>query len=150
MIIFERIVDSDFQNVDVTVKEIIEMFKNSPLPLSHSSVFKIAFALREILNNAVEHGNHFDKDKSIYCQIEYDTSTIKLRVKDQGSGIKIGSTTVQLAHEKSEDNLLRERNRGLEIIGKMGFKIEIYLNQITLSYNINEEVLHESSQINDH
>ena len=93
--------------------------------------------LREILNNAVEHGNHFDPHKKVICKIEYRVPVMHFSIKDEGPGINPDDFLLSTHDPKS---LLRERNRGHQTIIDMDFDIKINGNEVNIFLNLNQEV----------
>jgi anti-sigma regulatory factor (Ser/Thr protein kinase) len=136
MIIYEGEIKSTFQDVDEAVKKIDGLMRQKFEFISSRLLFNIDFMLREILNNAVEHGNHFDEHKKVKCRVSYDVPKLEFIVKDEGKGF---STTD--FHTESHDPrmLLRDRHRGHETILEMDFDVNIEGNQVTVSMNLNQE-----------
>jgi len=133
MIIYKASFSSTFENVDLIVKEIIDVLKTISELNNDSTLFMINFMLRELLNNAVEHGNENDKSKSVYCEIDYDYPYLSFKVEDEGKGV------ITLKKEYDIDDLLRERNRGMELILKYGFIVNIDGNKVHAIYEMNDE-----------
>ena len=133
MILYENSISSNFETVDHTVKEILELIRNQlPMVDSHTR-FKINFMLREILNNAVEHGNHLDMNKRVKIRVSLIHEGLMFEVRDEGEGFKLNPDF----HVK---NNLRERQRGYETLSEMAFKIEIEHNCVKVTFDLNAEV----------
>lgn len=137
MLIFEKKIESSFQAVDDVVDDIIKKIKVKFQFISTRFLFNIEFMLREILNNAVEHGNHFDPKKEVSCKIEYNVPIMSFLIKDEGQGIDPNNLQVESHDPKS---LLRERNRGHQTIIDMDFDIKIDGNAVIILLNLNQEV----------
>jgi len=137
MVIFEKKIESSFQAVDDVVKDILKRIKVKFQFMSPRFLFNIDFMLREILNNAVEHGNHFDPSKKVSCKIEYQVPVISFVIKDEGLGINLEDLQMATHDPKS---LLRERNRGHQTIIDMDFDIKINGNEVNIFLNLNQEV----------
>lgn len=140
MILYENRIASSFQAVDEAVHEIIDALKaqNPQKPmfeLDNHKLFKISFMLREILNNAVEHGNHFDLEKLVTCRVYSDPLGLVFEVSDEGKGIDLRTQST----EQNDDILLRERHRGYQTILEMAFKLNIVANQVTVTLELNQE-----------
>ena len=85
---------------------------------SDSSEFKVI--VRELLNNAVRHGNHEIKEKTVTCSIEYlGARRFKIVVEDQGSGFDYGNINMDLP--KNSDQIKR---KGYALINAFSKKIE--------------------------
>lgn len=51
------------------------------------STMGLALALRELLTNAVEHGNHCDPTRFVYCRVSTDVGgVLRIDVEDEGEG----------------------------------------------------------------
>ncbi|MBF4695397.1 ATP-binding protein [Fusibacter ferrireducens] len=134
MILYENSINSSFDAVDTTVTEILKLIRNQ-LPMVNAHIrFKINFMLREILNNAAEHGNHLDLNKKIDIKVSLIHEGLKFEVRDEGDGFKLNPDF----HIK---NNLRERQRGYETLSEMAFKIEVDHNCVKVTFDLNMEVL---------
>lgn len=125
MVILEKRISSSFYEVDLLVKEAVVKLKEMNDPNVENLLFKINFMLREILNNAVEHGNKFSSEKMIDCSIEYDRPLIIFKVSDEGTGIK--------DYRNAENGeVLRTRMRGIEAIRAMEFEFSYSGSEVTV------------------
>lgn len=123
LIIFNQKIASSFTAVDACVKEIILIMEGVTDLSDEGLLFRTSFVLREILNNAVEHGNHFDDNKSIDCDIVYEPPCLKIVIQDEGEGFQVNDT-----YYDALDNDKRERHRGLNLIEELNFEIHIHKN----------------------
>lgn len=128
MVIYDQYLASSFDAIDDGVHSIIKAIKTMCNLQDRHILFKLNFMLREILNNAVEHGNSFDPHKKVHCVIEYNKPELKFSVSDEGQGIKRSETI--------DADYKRERQRGYPTILEMGFEIEINNTTVTLKLNI--------------
>ncbi|BEP29864.1 ATP-binding protein [Helicovermis profundi] len=131
MIIYKTDFLSTFKRVDIIVNEIIESLKSIQELNSENTLFMIGFMLRELLNNAVEHGNKNDESKYVFCEIDYDYPYLSFKVEDEGKGV------ITLKREFDFEDILRERNRGMELILKYGFVVNVDGNKIHAIYELN-------------
>lgn len=53
------------------------------LNLVDDDFFKIEMSLREVINNAIIHGNKSDKNKRVFVNFWWTKSSIKLSIKDE-------------------------------------------------------------------
>lgn len=132
MRIFTGTIASSFQDANFMVLDIIELLKSKCGIDQKELLFKISFMLREVLNNAVEHGNHFDMDKKVYCQLDFEETTLIFTIRDEGSGI---DTSMQPFDSKM-DYLLRERHRGYALIQELNFLVEIHENAVSVKLDL--------------
>ena len=99
---------SDMVAIDRVVEESKIYFNHLKIPIF--SEFKIV--LRELLINAVEHGNKNDFNKTVKCSIEYlGNLRFKIIVEDEGQGFNYRSQDMKMP-ENPEQN----RNRGFALI----------------------------------
>jgi len=70
---------------------------------------KIGMSVREGVINAVQYGNHEQRDKKIYLTFELAADKMVIRVLDQGSGFDVEDVPDPLA----EGNLLKTSGRGI-------------------------------------
>lgn len=132
MIVYEKVFKSSFQAVDVAVMEIISALRDKCPHIDKSNLFKINFMMRELLNNAVEHGNKFDERKVVSCLVEYDSNSLKFQISDEGTGIEI-NTSIDMGDD------IRKRNRGYETIAEMDFEIDIRGNSVLITFDLDKE-----------
>ena len=101
--------------------------------LSDESTEDLVYATREIIVNAIQHGNLCMPDKIVHILTIADDEShqITITIQDQGNGFDLSEI---LTHE-AEASPLRERKRG--IIGAAAFaqNIEVHGNQVTLQFN---------------
>lgn len=57
--------------------------------INKQAAFAVNFALRELLINAIEHGNRNIKEKKVTCIVNYTKSYIIIEVIDEGKGFDL-------------------------------------------------------------
>lgn len=125
-------INSTYKEVDNAVDDIVNHIqKNWDINNGHV-VFTINFALRELLMNAVEHGNKMIAEKRITCEISYSDSCICIDVSDEGDGFKLEKRMLEIEKE----DVLRLRGRGIHIMAKMGFDIYVENNHVKARISI--------------
>ncbi len=65
---------------------ILNFLKNI-LSISDDDMFKIEISLREVINNAIIHGNKSDPKKRVFLDFEWKDRILKLTVTDQNTEI---------------------------------------------------------------
>ncbi len=135
MIVYERFMPSTFDAVNESVGDIQEVLINKYPNIRRQDLFKIKFMLREILNNAAEHGNQFSVEKRIHCSVHFDFPIISFDISDEGEGIDLYKAIIP----KEAEPLLRERHRGYQTIMDMGFNLQIYGSHIRITFILNKE-----------
>jgi serine/threonine-protein kinase RsbW len=133
MIVFDKKIKSTFELVAATVDQITALLQEK-YQLDKAVIFRISFMLREIINNAVEHGNQFDESKLIHIIVEVDENNMSFRVQDEGKGF-----TLQIL-EQVPDHYLRVRNRGIFLIKEFGFEIEVSGQVVQVQMHLPYEV----------
>lgn len=136
MIVYKKFIESSFEAVDDAVMEMDAFFENECGHLNEHDLFKIKFMIREMLNNGVEHGNHFNPDLKVGCIIHYEEPHFIFEFFDEGPGIEIANEIIP----GPDDSPLRTRQRGYQTIIEMGFNIQIIENQIRVLYTTGQEV----------
>lgn len=131
MVIYENKIESSFKNVDICVKEVLVKLADYEKLADESTLFKVSFVLRELMNNSVEHGNGFDISKLIYCNISYDNNNLFIEIKDEGKGF-----SVEDSYGKNMNFNHRERHRGLRLIEDLEFSVKVDKNKIKLELKV--------------
>lgn len=129
MEVYEKQFFSSFAKVDEVVKDTLCKLKGLDIKNFEKVEFRINFMLREILNNAVEHGNRFDRTKRVLLKVRYEDSILYFTVQDEGAGI-------DATRHGINDFVLRERNRGYEVIKNFDFEVHLDGNLVEVSLNM--------------
>jgi anti-sigma regulatory factor (Ser/Thr protein kinase) len=124
--IFKNI-QSTFQEVDATVESVKECFQGLECPKLSAKKNIILLALRELLNNAVKHGNHLDNHKKIMYEIGCDGRKFQLDVWDEGLGFRLPDHR----GDESVNGVLHMSSRGLFIIQKMNFQLSVTAGHVS-------------------
>jgi len=72
----------------------------------------IEMAVREILINAIRHGNHFDFQKQVKLQFRFDSARFEVQIDDQGQGFDFA----HLPDPCDPANLLKSSGRGIFLV----------------------------------
>lgn len=136
MIVYEKEIDSSFQAVHETAVEVEKMLLSLGTWLDSSMRFTTIFILRELLNNAVEHGNHFDPQKKVFLSIIHKDYRLILKVRDEGEGIDLPENNYDT---EDQDILLRTRNRGYQILTQLATELTVNDNQIEVILDFDQE-----------
>jgi len=72
----------------------------------------ISMAAREVLVNAVVHGNRYSIHKQVHVAVDANADRIRIVVRDEGEGFNLEDLPDPLA----EENLLRQSGRGILLI----------------------------------
>jgi len=134
MLILNKKIESNFEAVHQFVLQTIDEINKQRITEEQNIIFRINVMLREVLNNAVEHGNKFDENRMVCCKIEYDEGVFTFIVKDEGLGFNYDEF-----YNMNDGFTMKLRSRGLDLITKYGFKYKFNKNEIVLKYVLDEE-----------
>ncbi len=81
---------------------------------SQEDQFAVHLALEEAFNNAIEHGNRGDPNKTVQVDYAIDDHRIDIHLTDQGDGFDPG----KVADPRLEENRERFRGRGVLLISE--------------------------------
>ncbi len=129
-------INSTYEEVDAVVDEILDYLQSNCRLENEHLVFIINFTLRELLINAVEHGNKLIKEKRVMCVVSFTDNDICIDVFDEGNGFKLKKRMSEIAKE----DMLRLRGRGIYIITKMGFDLRVEDNHVTAKMNFSKSL----------
>jgi serine/threonine-protein kinase RsbW len=101
--------DSRIESVDVA-EEAVRRFALEA-GFDESNQYFIGLAAREILMNAVKHGNGFDRNKKVSVRLSRDAGSLTIEVSDEGGGFQLES----VPDPKAPENVNRRSGRGLAI-----------------------------------
>lgn len=80
--------------------------------VAEETIADIAIAVTEVVNNAINHGNSRDPQKTVTLTVICEADRVQIDVADQGPGFDPRRVADPLAQE----NLLREVGRGIFIV----------------------------------
>ncbi len=89
--------------------------------LDPEKLWKETLALREVVTNAIIHGNLQNPDKMVTVEVEGREDTLIFRVKDQGQGFDFNSFGKE---PSSMEEILAQRGRGLFIAKSVMDRVE--------------------------
>lgn len=112
---------SSIEECDLQAGEVIGLLQKLARPLKRSFVYQLEFVIRELFNNAVEHGNQMNRQLMVIYRLTVNNMIFELEVMDEGQGLDLAPYNCSLNVNSME--LLRVRQRGLSTIHKMGFEL---------------------------
>lgn len=121
---------SGFENAAKYVPKIVDWVDGNRHFDHHSQKFVVDFVVRELFNNAVEHGNRNDGAKMISYRVESRLGFIEISVGDEGQGFDL-EQAVRRDRESGTDSV---RNRGLLIALKLGWTLSARGGTVTARY----------------
>ncbi len=120
-----HVLSSDLANLTPLRQEVIQKLSEYDYP--DNTVFAIRLAVDEALCNAIKHGNHQDKSKSIIVDYAIDHERFVMSVEDQGQGFRIKDVPDPTAKE----NLVKPSGRGVMLI-------DLYMTQVKYNQKGNQ------------
>lgn len=93
------------------------------LNLVDDDFFKIEMSLREVINNAIVHGNKLDENKRVFVNFYWNKSLLKITIKDQ-SQEKVDFDEINKKLEKND--LLAFNGRGILIMKSYMDKVKFF------------------------
>ena len=110
--------------------ELVENVTNNLTTLAgcdSDSAYFIEMAVREIVVNAIRHGNQLELDKTVHVQFWFDSERFEVVIHDQGNGFDFN----HLPDPCDPENLLKSSGRGI-------FLVRSFMDQFSLSYIPNQ------------
>lgn len=80
----------------------------------------IMVAVTEAVNNAIRHGNKFDKDKNVYLSLYVKPDQLKFEIEDEGTGFNYDN----LEDPTAPENLENPGGRGIFLIRHLADEVE--------------------------
>jgi serine/threonine-protein kinase RsbW len=122
MIVFSSTLDSVVESVDGAEESARRCAQDAGF--GESDRFFIGLAIREILINAMKHGNRFDPGKKVGFEVSVDGQDLIMDVTDQGAGFELAAVPDPLRPE----NLERLSGRGIAMARKIMDEVSVTAN----------------------
>ncbi len=94
----------------------------------------IMVAVTESVNNAIRHGNKFDKDKNVYLTLQVEDNTLRFEVEDEGPGFDYEA----LPDPTAPENLESPGGRGIFLMRNLCDEVNFLNNgkKVQLIFNV--------------
>jgi serine/threonine-protein kinase RsbW len=94
----------------------------------------IMVAVTETVNNAIRHGNKFDKDKNVYLTLQVEDNKLLFEVEDEGPGFDYES----LPDPTAPENLENPGGRGIFLMRNLCDEVNFIDNgkKVQLVFNV--------------
>ncbi|TGE20733.1 ATP-binding protein [Hymenobacter aquaticus] len=104
----------------------------------------IMVAVTEAVNNAIRHGNKFDKDRNVYLSLYVDKDRVKFEVEDEGDGFDY----TDLLDPTAPENLENPGGRGIFLIRHLADEVEFTKDgrNVQLTFMLAPTEVDESSE----
>lgn len=109
-IVLDQRLESSLESVDQSEERVVALAQEAGFP--DEDTYRLGYAVREALVNAVVHGNRYSANKTVHLRVAYSERGIEILVQDQGEGFRAGDQADPLA----EENLMNQSGRGLALI----------------------------------
>jgi serine/threonine-protein kinase RsbW len=103
----EIVIGSVLDNLDL-IQVLTDCITDS-MRFDEDSAHWIGMSVRELVTNAIQHGNKLDQSKSVNIRFEVAPDHLSVWVKDQGSGFMAD----ELPNPLNPENLLKPSGRGI-------------------------------------
>jgi serine/threonine-protein kinase RsbW len=109
-IVLDQRLESSLESVDQSEEKVIALAQEAGFP--EEDTYRLGYAVREALVNAVVHGNRYSANKTVLFRVVCSERAIEILVQDQGEGFAADKQADPLAAE----NLMNQSGRGLALI----------------------------------
>lgn len=130
---FSFVHQTQFPDIDRTWHQLLAVLKTR-FGMENESLFALGLIYREILTNAIRHGNQFDQGKDIFVHFAYNPNTrvAHLNVKDEGQGFDYDN----MVRVIDQDDELRQQHRGLSLLRSFCQKIASRQNRVIVEIKL--------------
>jgi serine/threonine-protein kinase RsbW len=111
-------IESSISNIRIVENAIDELM--GEIGITQENYGKILVSTLEAVNNAIMHGNKFEKDKKVEVEILYKNEKLRIKIKDQGQGF-IPDEVPDPTIPKNIESL---NGRGIFLMSKLADKIK--------------------------
>jgi serine/threonine-protein kinase RsbW len=111
-------IESSINNLRIVENAIDEMMIE--IGITQENYGKILVSTLEAVNNAIMHGNKYERDKSVDVEISYKKEKLKIRVTDEGKGFMLD----RVADPTIPQNLEALNGRGIFLMSKLADEIK--------------------------
>lgn len=109
-IVLDQRLESSLESVDLSEEKVVALAQEAGFP--EEDTYRLGYAVREALVNAVVHGNRYSANKRVLLRVACLPRGIEVIVQDQGGGFTFDKRSNAL----SEENLMNQSGRGLALI----------------------------------
>ena len=105
----------------------------------------IMVAVTEAVNNAIRHGNKFDKDKNVLLSLFADKGQLQFEVEDEGAGFDYDN----LLDPTAPENLENPGGRGIFLIRHLADEVEFSNGgrNVLLTFVLPADAAHDQPEI---
>jgi serine/threonine-protein kinase RsbW len=119
MVMFKKLrIESSISNL-VIVENAIDQVVNE-IGITEENYGKILVSTLEAVNNAIMHGNKYEKDKIVDVEISYRNEKLKIKIKDEGQGF----IPEEVPDPTIPQNIEALNGRGIFLMSKLADQIK--------------------------
>jgi serine/threonine-protein kinase RsbW len=124
-------IESAVSNLTVVENAIDEVV--AELGINQDNYGKILVSTLEAVNNAIMHGNKFDKDKLVDVVITFKGGKLSISIKDEGNGFQ----PEDVPDPTMPENIEALNGRGIFLMSKLADEIKYSKkgNEVTMFFN---------------
>ena len=111
-------IESSINNLRIVENAIDEVMNE--IGISEENYGKILVSTLEAVNNAIMHGNRYEKDKIVDVEISYKNDKLKIKISDQGKGF----VPEEVPDPTIPQNLESLNGRGIFLMSKLADEIK--------------------------
>lgn len=111
-------IESSINNLRIVENVIDEVI--SEIGITQEYYGKILVSTLEAVNNAIMHGNRYEKDKIVDVEISYKNEKLKIKISDEGSGF----VPAEVPDPTIPQNLEELNGRGIFLMYKLADEIK--------------------------
>lgn len=111
-------IESTINNLRIVENAIDEVM--TEIGISEEYYGKILVSTLEAVNNAIMHGNRYQKDKIVDVEISYKNERLKIKISDQGKGF----VPEEVPDPTIPQNIESVNGRGIFLMSKLADKVK--------------------------
>jgi serine/threonine-protein kinase RsbW len=124
-------IESSISNLRIVENAIDEVM--TEIGISQENYGKILVSTLEAVNNAIMHGNRYEKDKMVDVEISFKNEKLKIKISDEGKGF----VPAEVPDPTVPQNLESLNGRGIFLMSKLADEIKYSKrgNAVTMLFN---------------
>lgn len=111
-------IESSVNNLRIVENAIDEVM--TEIGITQENYGKILVSTLEAVNNAIMHGNKYDKDKHVDVDISYKDDKLKIKIRDEGKGF----VPDEVPDPTLPENIEALNGRGIFLMSKLADEIK--------------------------
>jgi serine/threonine-protein kinase RsbW len=112
------VIKSDKSELKKVEKFVTDVFRE--FNLTRNNFNKTLLCISEAVINSIEHGNQFDRKKSVTIQMECNKDELHVEIYDEGEGFDLSN----VENPTKRENIKRESGRGIYIIKSLSDSLQ--------------------------